>query len=230
MLGILTYLIVTILLGAASCFWGHKLYFPVLMAAVFVLTMVGITTYFGTATTTLIIAAILGVAAAIVVRLLYSVGAFLIGMLAGAELGLLLTAFLPKGSPEAVIIIIVLAFGLLIGACAVRWQDKFIIIATAFNGGSMIADSVLFLILNITRLGSFDKGTVAQTINDLGTYINTDFMKAHTMALLIVTVALAVVGYIYQARHAKAKEKSKTKEAAAPTPDAAPADGGKPEA
>ena len=111
--------------GCLSCFFGKRLYFPILMFTVWFTVMSAGLGLFGANWQVAAASAIAGLALALLARFLYKLGVFLLGCLLGAGAGLLLASLLPSGggsyrwAPA-------LALALVSGVCAVRWCGKWL--------------------------------------------------------------------------------------------------------
>ena len=96
MTGLILYFAVSLLIGILACFFGKKMFFQVFAAVAFLVVFdIALTRGDGT-TLTLIIAVLLGVAAAFFSKYLYKLSVFLLGALAGAGIGSLLSTLLPS--------------------------------------------------------------------------------------------------------------------------------------
>ena len=94
MTGLILYFAVSLLIGILACFFGKKMFFQVFAAVAFLVVFdIALTRGDGT-TLTLIIAVLLGVAAAFLSKYLYKLSVFLLGDLAGAGIGSLLSTLL----------------------------------------------------------------------------------------------------------------------------------------
>ena len=131
MTGLILYFAVSLLIGILACFFGKKMFFQVFAAVAFLVVFdIALTRGDGT-TLTLIIAVLLGVAAAFLSKYLYKLSVFLLGALAGAGIGSLLSTLLASqiGSYSWAVI---LGCAMLLGFCALRWGKLFIIGSTAY--------------------------------------------------------------------------------------------------
>lgn len=198
MLGIYLYIAAVALLGLVSCFFGKQFYFQILAATIF-------TSIIGTALsraelswkgwmTTVLIAVVVSA----LTLFLYRLGLFLLGGVLGAGVGQLLSALLPSAVerygwvPSAVL-------ALLLGLCALKWRDMFIMAATAFHGGGLLVSALCFLSMEFHNMGSFvyADGLFA-TMSNLNQYLNGDFALQNTSLLLAGTVITAAIGFIWQ--------------------------------
>lgn len=197
MIGIVTYLLGSILVGTLICFWGKRLYFPFLAGAVFLIAAAVEIAKGGTDIKSLVIALIVGVLAAILAKFVYRFGAFLIGAVGGAALGLLVSFMLPDAALQyRWILVAVLA--IVASLCALRWGDVFIMLSTAYSGAGLIAAPVCFLALKWHSLQTFVYADGAiSTMQHLNRYLATGFANRN-LGLLAATLLLTVLGFNYQ--------------------------------
>lgn len=200
MAGVVLYTAASLLVGCLSCFFGKRLYFPILMFTVWFTVMSAGLGLFGANWQVAAASAIAGLALALLARFLYKLGVFLLGCLLGAGAGLLLASLLPSGggsyrwAPA-------LALALVSGVCAVRWCGVFIMAATAYNGASAIATPLCFLALEAPRLGGYTGGGgAAAAIAGLDGYLHGPFAAQNAQLLLACTLVLAAAGFAVQYR------------------------------
>jgi hypothetical protein len=198
MVGIITYLIISIGLGMVWCLWGKKLYFPLMMASAFI-SILGLSVSLGGFTVkNVVLGTLFGVVAAAAVKFLYKAGLFLIGFMIGGGLGFFLAGYMP-----AVIAshrwMVLLVLGLVVGVCAVKFCDTFIMLFTSYTGASMVVTPLCFLIMEHSSLAShiYADG-VASTITNLRTYISGDFTAAHMVVVTVLTMVGMVAAFAYQ--------------------------------
>ena len=91
------------------------------------------------------------------------------------------------------------ALALLMGVCALKWCDVFIMAATAFHGGWLLAGSLCFLLTQFQNLPNFvyADGLLA-TMANLNQYLNGDFAQQYALLLLAGTAVTAVIGFAGQ--------------------------------
>lgn len=196
MIGIVTYLLGSVFLGALICFWGRKLYFPFLMGAVFFLVAAAAVAKGGMSGKNLAVALIAGAAAAVLAKAAYRFGMFLTGAVGGAAVGVLLAGLVPALTPYRWALMA--AAALIAGLCAVRWCDVFLMLSTAYSGGALIAAPVCFLAMKWNCLPDFvyADGAVS-TMQHLGRYLTGDFADQN-LWLLAATLAFTAWGFHYQ--------------------------------
>lgn len=197
MIGIVTYLLGSVVLGTLICFWGKKLYFPFLMGTVFLLVTAAEVAKGGMNEKSLLLALAAGAAAAILAKAAYRFGAFLVGAAGGATLGLLVSAILPaaalpyRGTIAA-------AAALITGVCAVRWCDIFLMVSTAYSGAVLIAAPLCFLAMKWNSLPDFVYADGAlSTMQHLGQYLANGFAEQNWW-LLAATLTITIWGFCYQ--------------------------------
>lgn len=199
MIGIIAYLALCIIIGAIVCFYGKRLYFPIIMFSVFITSLAFSIGNFGMTAKGFLIGTAAGIVLALLSRYIYKVGVFLLGAFGGSIIGMLLIGVLPEsiGSFKWGILAF---FALVFGICAVKWCPLFIILGTALQGGTMIAGGLSFLILNAAKLQQFVYADgVVSTVTHLQDYIANQLVY-QTPVLLIGGIALfTLTGFLFQA-------------------------------
>lgn len=196
---VIAYLLVNIVAGALACFFGRRLFYVVLGLLVFLgVFNIALTSTDGS-TLSLVIAAVLGVAAALLSKFVYRAGVFLVGFIAGAALGFVVTMLLPEEAADFLWVIVVVA-GLLVGLAAARWSDLAVRLGTAWTGAAYVVPNVLAATLALPELSALAvPGDATATFDALSAYIAGDFSAAYGTAILLGTIMLAVVGTVVQA-------------------------------
>lgn len=196
---VIAYLLVNIVAGALACFFGKRLFYVVLGLLVFLgVFNIALTSTDGS-TLSLVIAAVLGVAAALLSKFVYRAGVFLVGFIAGAALGFVVTMLLPEEAADFLWVIVVVA-GLLVGLAAARWSDLAVRLGTAWTGAAYVVPNVLAATLALPELSALAvPGDATATFDALSAYIAGDFSAAYGTAILLGTIVLAVVGTVVQA-------------------------------
>lgn len=196
---VIAYLLVNIVAGALACFFGRRLFYVVLGLLVFLgVFNIALTSTDGS-TLSLVIAAVLGVAAALLSKFVYRAGVFLVGFIAGAALGFVVTMLLPEEAADFLWVIVVVA-GLLVGLAAARWSDLAVRLGTAWTGAAYVVPNVLAATLALPELSALAvPGDATATFDALSAYIAGDFSTAYGTAILLGTIVLAVVGTVVQA-------------------------------
>lgn len=195
MAGVIVYLAFSIAAGIVSCLWGRRLYYLILSLSVFFAVFQLVLAGSDSSVLAVIIAVVFGAAAALLAKFLYKFSVFLLGLLAGAGLGFLISLFIPENASDYNWIII-LAAALICGACAVKWNDLFIIISTAYNGANMVALPACFLVMEFSKIQEFV--STDESVNALSSYLTGDFSNQNGSAILIVTLAICAAGIIFQ--------------------------------
>lgn len=196
---VLVYLLVNIAAGALACFLGKRLFYVVLGLLVFLgVFNIALSSTEGS-TLSFVIAAVLGVIAALLSKFVYKAGVFLVGFAAGAALGFVATMLLPEEAGDFLGVIMVVA-GLLLGLAAYRWSDLAVRLGTAWTGATFVVPNVLAAALAFPALlERVVPGDATGTFDALSAYIGGDFSAAYGAAILVGTLALAVVGSVVQA-------------------------------
>ena len=200
---VVVYLLINVAVGSLACFFGKRLFYVVLGLLVFLgVFNIALSSSEGS-TLSYVIAAVLGVAAALLSKYVYKAGVFIIGFAAGAALGFVATMLLPSEAADFLWVIVLVA-GLLVGLAAARWSDLAIRLGTAWTGASFAVPNVLAAVLAFPALTELVvPGNATSTFDALSSYIAGDFSAAHGTAILVGTIAVAVVGAFVQA-HQKA--------------------------
>ncbi len=198
MLGIFIYIAACILLGGISCFFGKKLFFPVLTLTILICVISYSFSIFEVSWKVFIVAALIGIIAALLAKALYRLGIFLIGAALGGGLGITLASFLPA-SMEQYDWVLTLVLAILFGICAEKWCSLFIMIATAYNGAAIIAAPVCFLFMEFSKLSSYvSSDGILSTMTNLNQYISGEFTSQSASYILIGTIIIALIGFVYQ--------------------------------
>ena len=197
---VVIYLLVNVFVGAAACFFGKKLFYLMLGLLVFLGVFNVALSSTDASVLSYVIGAVLGVAAALLSKYVYKAGVFLVGFLAGAALGFVVTMLLPQDASNFLGVIMVVA-GLLLGLAAARWTDLAVRLGTAWSGASFLVPNVLAAVLAFGSLTALAvPGDATGTFGVLSSYIGGDFSSAYGTPILVGTIALAIVGSIVQSR------------------------------
>ena len=197
---VIAYLAINIAVGLVACFFGKKLFYLMLGLLVF-LGVFGIATSNADSTAlSFVIAVVLGVAAALLSKYVYKAGVFLVGFVAGAALGFILTMLLPSETGSFLWVIVLVA-GLLVGLAAVRWSDLAIRLGTAWAGASFAVPSAVAAATAFPQMTELVvSGDANATFSALSKFIEGDFAAANGTMIFVGTLVLAVVGAVVQSR------------------------------
>lgn len=197
---VIVYLLVNILAGAAACFFGKRLFFVMLGALVFLGVFnlaLGAT---DASPVSLVVAAALGVTAALLSKYAYKVAVFLAGFVAGAALGFLVAMLFADQLSNYLGLVMVIA-GVLVGLAGARWSDMIVRWGTAWTGATFVVPNVLAAAL---AFGSLAERAVPDdamaTFDALSGFIGGEFAAAYGTPILVGTVVLAVAGAIVQTK------------------------------
>ena len=197
---VILYLLVNIAAGAAACFFGKKLFYVLLGALVFIGVFNVALGSTDASPVSLAIGAVLGVVAALLSKYAYKAGVFIVGLLAGAALGFIVTMLLPQEATDYLGIIMVVAC-VLLGLAAVRWADAAVRFGTAWAGSSFLVPNVLATVLAFGQLAACAvPGDALATFDSLTAFVGGDFAAAYATPILVGTIALTIVGSIVQTR------------------------------
>ena len=197
---VIVYLLVNVLAGAAACFFGKKLFFWMLGALVFLGVFNVALGATEASPVSLVIAAVLGVVAALLSKYAYKAAVFLMGFVAGAALGFVVTMLLPQEAADFLALIMVVA-GVLLGLAGVRWSDAIVRWGTAWTGATFVVPNVLAAALAFGPLAELAvPGDAMATFDALSGFIGGEFAAASGTPILVGTIVLAVAGAIVQTR------------------------------
>lgn len=197
---VIAYLLVNVLVGVAACFFGKKLFYLMLGLLVFLgVFNIGLTSTDGSVLS-LVIAAVLGVAAALLSKYVYKAGVFLVGFIAGAALGFVVAMLMPQEATNFLGVIMVVA-GLLLGLAAAHWTDLAVRLGTAWTGASFVVPNVLAAVLAFGSLTAVAvAGDAMASFDALSAYIGGEFSAAYGTPILVGSLVLAIVGFVVQGR------------------------------
>ena len=196
---VIVYLLVNVLVGAAACFFGKRLFYVMLGALVFLGVFNIALSATDASPVSFAIAAVLGIAAALLSKFVYKAGVFLVGFITGAALGFIVTMLLPQEAGDFLGVIMVVA-GLLLGLAAARWSDLAVRVGTAWTGASFVVPNVLAAALAFGSLAALAvPGDATATFDALSTYIGGEFTSAYSTPVLVGTLVLTVAGVVVQA-------------------------------
>lgn len=201
MIGVALYLGVSILIGGICCFFGKKLYFPVLAAVIFFSVSGQIATN-GQGNRITVAALVIGAVTAWLAVSLYKLGVFLLGALLGAGLGVMvLGIFRGDDFPHYWLLVVLLM--LLAGACALRWNGLFIMLSTAYRGAEMMALPLCVLLTEFSRVRETASGERGLSpMLELHTYLNGPFAVRHETLVFGAVALITVAGFWYQKKTA----------------------------
>ncbi len=197
---VIVYLLVNILAGAAACFFGKRLFFVMLGALVFLGVFnlaLGAT---DASPVSLVVAAALGVTAALLSKYAYKVAVFLAGFVAGAALGFLVAMLFADQLSNYLGLVMVIA-GVLVGLAGARWSDMIVRWGTAWTGATFVVPNALAAALAFGSLAERAvPGDAMATFDALSGFIGGEFAAAYGTPILVGTVVLAVAGAIVQTK------------------------------
>jgi hypothetical protein len=175
--------------GVISCFFGHRLFNVILVMWGFIGgAVIGITIAAGNVISTQMIYAVIGgIIGAVLSRLLYYVGVFIIGVSFGMSLALVAAGFLGINQPPLLLAAIC---GIIGGIAAIVLSKWMIMVATAFSGASLIVLGVMLL------FGRY-------SIDSIGTLRLTEFPPTSPTYDQMATIAwliLGILGFMIQYR------------------------------
>lgn len=197
---VILYLLVNIAAGAAACFFGKRLFYVLLGVLVFIGVFNVALGSTDASPVSLAIGAVLGVVAALLSKYAYKAGVFIVGLLAGAALGFIVTMLLPQEAADYLGVIMVVT-GVLLGLAAVRWADAAVRFGTAWAGSSFLVPNVLATVLAFGQLAACAvPGDALATFDSLTAFVGGDFAAAYATPILVGTIALTIVGSIVQTR------------------------------
>ena len=197
---VIVYLLVNVLVGAAACFFGKRLFFLMLGALVFLGVFNVALGATDASPASLAVAAVLGIVAALLSKYAYKAAVFLAGFVTGAALGFVVTMLLADQLGDFLALVMLIA-GVLLGLAGVRWSDTIVRWGTAWTGATFVVPNVLAA---ATAFGTLVEravpGDAMATFDALSAYIGGDFAAAYGTPILAGTVVLAVAGAIVQTK------------------------------
>jgi len=227
--------IALMLLGLVWCFAGYRLFKPVLFLvgflAFFFITAEILTTTFGAKINvtgwgwiSLAIAAAVGVIGGVLMILVYKIGVFLVGFIAGALLTFLVVAFTPLSNLLLksvstvwvfwVFLACVVGIGIAVGAAAIFLVKHVVIVSTAVSGAILVGIGADRIAQQSCALGVFDimhavfAGSLPQEI-DLTNYATGWPVWLLLSGIIILAVGGAVVQYKFTAKDFSHEPKAK---------------------
>lgn len=205
MAGLIIYLLGSLLIGGIICFSGNKVYVPFMAAVYGLFAAAVVISITGFNLKGILISAVIIALIALLVGFFVKIALFLAGGFAGALIGLFVYGAILSGI-NMPIWIVPAVFAAALGICCAVWSDVLISVFTAYTGASIIASPILCFALNIGRMRSFvyADGT-PETFIQFGRYLNGDFISRYSIPLGILTLAIAVLGFIVQRKNKSEK-------------------------
>lgn len=199
-LGILLYITISVLTSCVSCFFGKRLYFPILMLTVFTAVLTAAFSLFDITWKVGLAALAVGLVAALLSAAFYKLGVLALGGVLWAGFGQLLTALFPvntKGFRWVIVLVSALALGL----CALKWHQLFIMASTAYHGAMATVIPLGFLALRFQELPSFVYADgLLSTISNLSGYLKEEVAEQYMAPLFTATILLEIIGFLVQYR------------------------------
>lgn len=197
---VVTYLLVNVLVGLAACLFGRRLFYLALGLIVFLgVFNIGLSATDGSALS-LVVAAALGLVAALLSKFVYRAGVFLVGCASGAALGFVAVTLLGGEAARFLGVVMVVA-GLLLGLAAAHWSDVAIRLGTAWTGASFVVPNALAAVVDFGALTALVvPGEALATFDALSAYLGGEFCAAYGTQVTVGTLVLAVAGFIVQGR------------------------------
>lgn len=195
---VIFYLLVNILVGGAACFFGKKIFYVMLGLLVFLgVFNVALPATEGSVVA-VVVAAVLGIVAALLSKYVYKAGVFLVGFVGGAALGFVITMLLPSEVTSYLGVIMIIA-GLLVGLAAANWTDLAVRVGTAWTGASFVVPNLLATVLAFGSLAELAvPGDSLATYDALSAFIGGEFTAAYSVPVLLGTIVLTVAGVLVQ--------------------------------
>ena len=204
MLYVILSIAVLLALGLLLCFYGNKMFYPLMAVALFLCGVTMGVKLFGSEAKGWIIGLVIGAVFVVLTKVMYKVLLFLAGGLFGFLLGVFICTLIGDAvAPYAIYIDLLLAA--IAGVCALKWSELFIVLSTAGSGASAAALAGTFLVTQFSSLSSFDTGGFADTMNSLSAYLEGDFSASYSTPVLIVTAVLFIAGAVFQFARKKRK-------------------------
>lgn len=203
MFEMIVYLTFSILFGIIACFWGKKFYFPILMSGIFLLSITSYLGTFGFTWQNIVLGSLCSFILALFTRCLYKADLFLLGACGGIVLGMFISNIPPEATGISKLSILVVC-AIILGICAVKWCDLFIVIATSLQGAATIAKSVCFLSINFLHLQDFIYADgIISTIMHLEAYLENNLIQKNPTLLISLMLFFTVAGCWFQVSQTK---------------------------
>ena len=192
------YLLICIVLGAASCFYGKKLVYLIFGISAFAVGFIICLDNVGSDSTGIIIASIVGIICVLLLRFFYRAGLFVLGGFIGYLMGILLLGILPDAILQYQWVVLFVCM-VAMGFSMAKWFELLVAVATSFLGGFVIATTICFSIMNLGNLAEYvyADGSLS-TITHLSEYLFGEFTFYFAIPILFCTIILAVIGTLYQ--------------------------------
>ena len=192
------YLLICIILGLASCFYGKKLVYLIFAISVFAIGFILCLDNVDSDSTGIIIASIVGIICVLLLRFFYRAGLFVLGGFVGYLIGVLLLGILPDSVSQYQWVILFICI-VAMGFSMAKWFELLVVAATAFLGGFIITATASFTVMNLGNLVAYvyADGSLS-TIAHLSRYLFGNFAFHFATPILFGTIILAVIGTLYQ--------------------------------
>lgn len=192
------YLLMCIVLGVATCFYGKKLVYLLFALFAFGIGFIVCLENLGNDSTGIIISIVVGIICILLLRFFYRAGLFVLGGLVGYLIGVLLLGILPDSASQyqwVVLFVCIVAMGFSMA----KWFELLVVAATAFLGGFIIVATASFTVMNLGNLVEYvyADGSIT-TMAHLSEYLFGKFAFYFATPILFGTIIFAVIGTLYQ--------------------------------
>lgn len=192
------YLLICIVLGVVTCFYGKKLVYLIFSICAFGIGFIVCVDNIGSDSTGIIIAMVVGVICVLLLRFFYRAGLFVLGGVVGYLLGTLLLGIAPNSLEQYQwVILFVCIVGM--GFSMAKWFEFLVVVVTSFLGGFIVVSTACFTVMNFGNLVAYiyADGSLT-TIAQLSKYLFGDFAYEFATPILFGTIIFAVIGTISQ--------------------------------
>lgn len=200
MTGLILFFSVAYVIGFLSLLFGKKMISVMLAFYAFIETYRFVMMHFPTMEYIMIIAAIVGILAVLLVNFAKNVALFVVGCFIGFTFGQMIVPLVPI-QPDYLPYVVLVGCTLLFGLLTKRYSSVLLRYGTAFIGGNIIATTTLLLITNSTVLNGFIFSNPIASMQAVAQYLFTTFMGTNTLWILVIALCLMFAGAFYQKKH-----------------------------
>lgn len=199
MTGFILYVAILLIIGLIALFWGKKFLSFLVAAGFFVIATKICAEIPQVANYSIIISIIVAIVGYFLANATEKVAFFLIGLGAGYFLGNCVIALVDSTLPVQTATIIEIVIGVIFGIlCSIK-SSLFVELFTAIFGARVIADAAVFLVFDL-QTATLQGGNLLENISHTGLTISSA-ATAHSSIVLIITIVLGALGFLYQHKH-----------------------------
>ena len=207
MTAILVYVFIGLAYGAASCFFGKNHFKTLLAAAVFCSAFTCAMEFVGPHPAGIAISLAVALAVSVSAVLINKLGLFLYGAITGVLAGVIVCYIIPGIGTELRLAFLVV-LGIAAGIFTLKWGRNSVIVPTVINGAAVLSTILCFVVANANRLSTFIfRDGFFVTAGNLHYYIKVTFTSQYAVIILIVSVAIAAVGFVLQRKNSNSNKR-----------------------